>query len=71
MEERITKSVKMKHKISTIIFIILLTISILILSFLATSALIYGICWAFKITFAWRYAFGIWIVLFLIAGLIK
>lgn len=61
----------MKHKISTIIFIILLTISVLILSFLVTSALIYGICWAFKITFAWRYAFGIWIVLFLIAGLIK
>lgn len=38
-------------------------VGVFALSFVLTSAIIYGICWAFKLTFAWRYAFGIWLIL--------
>lgn len=41
------------------------------LSFAIVSAIIYGICWAFKLTFAWRYAFGIWLILLLIESIFK
>lgn len=43
----------------------------LVLSFALTSAIIYGICWAFKLTFAWRYAFGIWLILLILRSVFR
>lgn len=58
----------MLEKIIAIILGVAIFVGVLALSFVATSAIIYGICWAFKLTFAWRYAFGIWLILLLIGG---
>lgn len=57
----------MKNKTLMKILAGIITVVIIVgafaLSFVLTSAIIYGICWAFKLTFAWRYAFGIWLIL--------
>lgn len=37
-----------------------------ILSFLITSGIIWGICWAFALTFSWKMAFGIWLIILLL-----
>lgn len=60
----------MLEKIIVIILGVAFFVGILALSFVLTSAIIYGICWAFKLTFAWRYAFGIWLILLLIGSAI-
>ena len=39
------------------------------LSFLITAGIIALICWAFALTFTWKLAFGIWLVLILIRGI--
>lgn len=60
----------MLEKIIAIILGVAIFVGTLALSFVLTSAIICGICWAFKLTFAWRYAFGIWLILLLIGGAI-
>lgn len=47
------------------IYYLIIAFSILFffgLSFGITSALIYGICWAFGITFTWKLAIGLWFI---------
>ena len=61
----------MLEKIIVIVLGVAFVAMMLALSFVATSAIIYGICWAFKLTFAWRYAFGIWLILLLIGGIFE
>ena len=61
----------MLEKIIAIILGVAIFVGVLALSFVATSAIIYGICWAFKLTFAWRYAFGIWLILALVESIFK
>ena len=61
----------MLEKIIAIILGVAIFVGVLALSFVLTSAIIYGICWAFKLTFAWRYAFGIWLILLLIGGIFE
>jgi hypothetical protein len=61
----------MLEKIIAIILGVAIFVGILALSFVLTSAIIYGICWAFKLTFAWRYAFGIWLILLLVGGIFE
>ena len=46
------------EKIVMIILGIAFVAMMLALSFALTSAIIYGICWAFKLVFTWRFAFG-------------
>ena len=41
------------------------------LSFVLTSAIIYGICWAFKLVFTWRFAFGIWLILLILRSVFR
>lgn len=61
----------MLEKIIAIILGVAIFVGVLALSFVLTSAIIYGICWAFKLTFAWRYAFGIWLILLLVGGVFE
>ena len=61
----------MLEKIIVIVLGVAFVAMMLALSFVATSAIIYGICLAFKLTFAWRYAFGIWLILLLIGGIFE
>lgn len=62
---------KALEKILVGIVAVVFIVGILALSFVLTSAIIYGICWAFKLTFAWRYAFGVWLVLLLARSVFK
>ena len=61
----------MLEKIIAIILGVAIFAGTLALSFVLTSAIIYGICWAFKLTFAWRYAFGIWLVLLILRSIFR
>lgn len=59
------------EKIVIIILGVVFVVLMLALSFALTSAIIYGICWAFKLTFAWRYAFGIWLILLILRSVFR
>lgn len=39
------------------------------LSFGITSALVYGICWAFGIAFTWKLAIGLWFVFIILRSI--
>lgn len=45
---------------------ILVTISLLALSFGLTALLVKGVCWAFGLAFSLKIAFGVWLILCLI-----
>lgn len=61
----------MLEKIIVAVLGIAFVVLMLALSFALTSAIIYGICWAFKLTFAWRYAFGIWLILLILRSVFR
>ena len=65
----------MKHKVLEKILVgivaVVMLVGFLALSFALTPAIIYGICWAFKLTFAWRYAFGIWLILLIMRSVLR
>lgn len=65
----------MKNKTLMKILAGIITVVIIVgafaLSFVLTSAIIYGICWAFKLTFAWRYAFGVWLILLVMRSVLR
>jgi hypothetical protein len=61
----------MLEKIIAIILGVAFFAGALALSFVLTSAIIYGICWAFRLTFAWRYAFGVWLVLLILRSIFR
>lgn len=39
------------------------------ISFGITGLIIKGVCWAFGLTFSWKVAFGIWLIMILVKGL--
>lgn len=53
--------------IGIIVFLVILAVFFGI-SFGLTGLIIKGICWAFKLAFSWRVAFGVWLVLILIGS---
>ena len=59
------------EKIVVVVVGVAFFVGMMALSFAIVSAIIYGICWAFKLTFAWRYAFGIWLILLLVGGIFE
>ena len=61
----------MLEKIIAIILGVAIFVGVLALSFVATSAIIYGICWAFHLTFTWRYALGIWLILLILRSIFR
>lgn len=50
------------------LIIAVIYIVIILLSVLVTAGLVKIVCWAFGITFMWRYAIGIWALLALVGG---
>jgi len=54
------------------ILIVVLVIAVLMgIDFLFAVLLLKGICWAFGLTFSYKYAFGIWLILLLLQGYFK
>ena len=70
-----TKEVKMDNtpfeKTVMIILAVAFVVGTFALSFAMVSAIIYGICWAFNLAFAWRYAFGIWLILLILRSVFR
>ena len=62
---------KVLEKILVGIVAVVMLVGFLALSFVLTSAIIYGICWAFKIVFTWRFAFGIWLILLVMRSVLR
>lgn len=60
----------MKAIIKTII-IIAVCILFLVIDFIVLAGLVYGICWAFNLTFTWKIVFGVWLIIILINIIIK
>lgn len=46
-------------------------VALIVLSICITAALVKIVCWAFGITFMWRYAIGIWAILALVGGFFR
>ena len=59
------------EKTVMIILGVAFVVGMLALSFALVSAIIYGICWAFKIVFTWRFAFGIWLILLIMRSVLR
>ena len=63
----------MKNIIGVNIVVFISSIPIVIglgISFGILGLIVKGICWAFKLTFSWRLAFGIWLVMALIGSVL-
>lgn len=56
-------------KVFGCMLLIVIVFAVYMISFGITSAIIYGICWAFELRFSFKIAFGIWLVLILIKSL--
>lgn len=50
----------------TIVITLVLCFSI---SFGITALIFKGICWAFSLTFSWKVAFGIWLIMILVRNI--
>lgn len=55
----------------TIILVVAIVILACAISFGITSALVYGVCWAFNFTFSWKIALGIWFLMALLRSVFK
>ena len=53
---------------NTIAKIILIVIAYLAIDFAISALIVKGICWAFSLTFSWKIAFGIWLILLILHG---
>lgn len=59
------------EKIVVVIVGVAFFVGMMALSFAIVSAIIYGICWAFKLMFTWRFAFGIWLILLIMRSVLR
>lgn len=53
------------------ITIILLTALCVGISFLLTSGIFWLICWAFALTFSWKIAFGVWLIILIVSNIFR
>lgn len=53
------------------IFVAILTVSRVLISFFCTAGIIKLACWAFNYTFSWKLSIGIWAVMCLIGSVFK
>lgn len=61
----------MKKGIIWAIAWIIIICALIALSFGLIALIFYGICWAFSLTFSLKYAFGIWLICWLLSGVFK
>lgn len=52
-------------------FIVFISILVIAISFLGTAGMVYGVCFAFGLTFSWKIAFGIWLLMALARSVFK
>lgn len=64
-------SLKFENKSSAILVFIILLIVTLGISYFCTVGMIWLICKCFSWAFSWKFATGIWLVLFLVGSTIK
>lgn len=50
------------------LFLLLIIIAVIVLSFLITAGFMFIICWAFSITFSWKIVIGVWAILTLVSS---
>ncbi len=55
-------------KVATVILAIAL---LLAFSFICTAGLFWLVCFAFNLTFSWKYAIGVWAIIFLVSSAVK
>ena len=48
--------------------IIMIVIAYLAIDFAISALIVKGICWAFSLTFSWKIAFGVWLILLILHG---
>ena len=53
---------------NTIAKISLVLIAYLAIDFAISALIVKGICWAFSLTFSWKIAFGVWLILLILHG---
>lgn len=46
-------------------------VAVILLSILVTAGLVKLVCWAFGLTFMWRYAIGVWALICLLGNIFK
>ena len=47
----------------------IILVAVCAISFFAVAGILYGICWAFNLTFwSWKASFGIWLAMFLLSS---
>lgn len=54
-----------------VIFVILIAVAMLAISFFGIAGLFALCCWAFKWEFSWKIAIGVWAVLCLVSAAVK
>lgn len=55
----------------SILAIVSMVILACLVSFLATAGVFYLICLCFSLKFSWAYAIGVWLILWLLSGVVK
>lgn len=53
---------------NTIAKIFFVLIAYLAIDFAISALIVKGICWAFSLTFSWKIAFGVWLILLILHG---
>lgn len=53
---------------NTIAKIFLVLFAYLAIDFAISALIVKGICWAFSLTFSWKIAFGVWLILLILHG---
>lgn len=54
-----------------VFYFILAVIAVLAIDFLITAGAIWVICWAFGLSWSWKFAIGVWLVMALISAAVK
>ena len=60
-----------KNNIITWLIVVAVYVALILLSILVTAGLVKIVCWAFGLTFMWRYAIGVWALICLLGNAFK
>ena len=60
-----------KNNIIAWLIVVAVYVALILLSILVTVGLVKIVCWAFGLTFMWRYAIGVWALICLLGNAFK
>lgn len=61
----------MKHNLIDVVVLILVILSTVLITYGIVALAFYGICRAFGLTFSFKYAVGVWLILYLVSSVFK